>query len=170
MSAKLLGMSGAIKEPVEAVGSVLDNLFTSKEETLTLEIAKERLAAKPALIQAEINKVQASHRSMFVAGARPFLMWVCGVGFAYAFIIEPMLSWILPTADKPELPLDVMMELTVAMLGLSSLRTVEKLTNKSKQEVNMEQLKSMWNSLNKKTKMIAIAAVCIIVIALMTSA
>jgi hypothetical protein len=43
-----------------------------------------------------------------------------------------MLSWILPTADKPELPLDVMMELTVAMLGLSSLRTVEKLTNKSK--------------------------------------
>jgi|TARA_E500000318_G_scaffold106500_1_gene114574 hypothetical protein len=132
MIAKLLGMTGSIKEPVEAVGSVLDNLFTSKEETLTLEIAKERLAAKPALIQAEINKVQAGHRSMFVAGARPFLMWVCGVGFAYAFIIEPMLSWILPTADKPELPLDVMMELTVAMLGLSSLRTVEKLTNKSK--------------------------------------
>lgn len=34
----------------------------------------------------------------------------------------------------------------------------------------MEQLKSIWNGLNKKTKMIAIAAVCIIVIALITSA
>jgi len=132
MIAKLLGMSGAIKEPVEAVGSVLDNLFTSKEETLTLEIAKERLAAKPALIQAEINKVQASHRSMFVAGARPFLMWVCGVGFSYAFLVAPTLEFFLPNTEKIEIPTDIMLELTLAMLGLSSLRTVEKLANKSK--------------------------------------
>jgi len=132
MLKQLLGLGGGIKEPVEAVGSVLDSLFTSKEEKLNLEIVKQRLAQKPAMIQAEISKVQAGHRSMFVAGARPFLMWVCGVGFAYAFIVDPVASWLLPTAVKPELPLDVMMELTLAMLGLSGLRTVEKLANKSK--------------------------------------
>lgn len=132
MLKKLLFGGSGIKEPIEAVGSVLDSLFTSKEEKLNLEIVKERLAQKPAMIQAEISKVQAGHRSMFVAGARPFLMWVCGVGFAYAFIADPIVSWLLPTIDKPELPLDVMMELTLAMLGLSSLRTVEKLANKSK--------------------------------------
>tara|TARA_R110002110_G_C13266224_1_gene701296 strand:- start:83 stop:481 length:399 start_codon:yes stop_codon:yes gene_type:complete len=132
MLKKLLFGGSAIKEPIEAVGSVLDSLFTSKEEKLNLEIVKERLAQKPAMIQAEISKVQAGHRSMFVAGARPFLMWVCGVGFAYAFIVDPLISWLLPTTEKPELPLDVMMELTLAMLGLSSLRTVEKLANKTK--------------------------------------
>tara|TARA_R100000789_G_C3016631_1_gene152556 strand:+ start:1020 stop:1418 length:399 start_codon:yes stop_codon:yes gene_type:complete len=132
MLKQLLGLGGGIKEPVEAIGSVLDSLFTSKEEKLNLEIVKQRLSQKPAMIQAEINKVQAGHRSMFVAGARPFLMWVCGVGFAYSFIVDPLLSWVLPTAEKPELPLEIMMELTLAMLGLSSLRTVEKLANKTK--------------------------------------
>ena len=69
---------------------------------------------------------------MFVAGARPFLMWVCGVGFAYAFLIAPTLEFFLPNTDKIEIPTDIMLELTLAMLGLSSLRTVEKLANKSK--------------------------------------
>jgi len=132
MITKLLGLGGGIKEPVEAVGSVLDSLFTSKEEELNLEIVKQRLAQKPAMIQAEISKVQAGHRSMFVAGARPFLLWVCGFGFAYSFLIAPTLEFFLPDTDKINIPTDIMLELTLAMLGLSSLRTVEKLANKSK--------------------------------------
>tara|TARA_Y100001938_G_scaffold146886_1_gene226848 strand:- start:37 stop:435 length:399 start_codon:yes stop_codon:yes gene_type:complete len=132
MITKLLGLGGGIKEPVEAVGSVLDSLFTSKEEELNLEIVKERLAQKPAMIQAEISKVQAGHRSMFVAGARPFLLWVCGLGFAYSFLIAPTLEFFLPNMDRINIPTDIMLELTLAMLGLSSLRTVEKLANKSK--------------------------------------
>jgi len=119
-------------EPINAVGNVLDDLFTSDEEELTLEIVKQRLAQKPALAQAEINKVQAQHRSIFVAGARPFLMWVCGIGFLFAFLINPILQWLFPEAGSPELPLEVMMELTLAMLGLAGLRTVEKFKGVSK--------------------------------------
>jgi hypothetical protein len=124
--------SSTATEPINAVGNVLDNLFTSDEEKMTLEIAKKRLAQKPALVQAEIMKVQAQHRSTFVAGARPFLMWVCGLGFLFAFVINPVLQWIAPELGSPELPLDAMMELTLAMLGLSGLRTVEKLKGVSK--------------------------------------
>ena len=119
-------------EPIKAVGGVLDDLFTSDEEELTLEIVKQRLAQKPALAQAAIMQVQAQHRSTFVAGARPFLMWVCGIGFLFAFVINPLLQWLMPNAGAPELPLDVMMELTLAMLGLAGLRTVEKLKGLSK--------------------------------------
>jgi len=119
-------------EPINAVGNVLDDLFTSDEEALTLEVVKQRLAQKPALVQAEINKEQAQHRSIFVAGARPFLMWVCGFGFMFAFLINPILQWLLPHIGAPELPLDVMMELTLAMLGLAGLRTYEKLKGVSK--------------------------------------
>ena len=119
-------------EPIKAVGGILDDLFTSDEEKLTLEIVKQRLEQKPALVQAGIMKVQAQHRSIFVAGARPFLMWVCGIGFLFAFVINPLLQWLMPDAGAPELPLEVMMELTLAMLGLAGLRTVEKLKGLTK--------------------------------------
>ena len=127
---KLFSVGAA--EPIKAVGDVLDNLFTSDEEELTLEIVKHRLAQKPALAQAAIMQVQAQHRSTFVAGARPFLMWVCGIGFLFAFVINPLLQWLLPDIGAPELPLEVMMELTLAMLGLAGLRTVEKLKGLTK--------------------------------------
>lgn len=119
-------------EPIAAIGNVFDSLFTSDEEELTLEIVKQRLHQKPALVQAEIMKVQAQHRSIFVAGARPFLMWVCGVGFLFAFLINPLLQWLMPDSGAPVLPLEVMMELTLAMLGLAGLRTVEKLNGVAK--------------------------------------
>lgn len=127
---KLFSVGAA--EPIKAVGNLLDDLFTSDEEELTLKIVKQRLAQRPALVQAEIMKVQAQHRSTFVAGARPFLMWVCGFGFLFAFVINPLLQWLMPDAGTPELPLDVMMELTLAMLGLAGLRTVEKIKGVAK--------------------------------------
>ena len=127
---KIIG--GASAEPIQAVGDVLDNLFTSDEETMTLEVAKQKLAQQPALAQAAIMKVQAQHRSTFVAGARPFLMWVCGLGFLFAFVVNPVLQWLWPDVGAPALPLDAMTELTLAMLGLAGLRTVEKVKNVSK--------------------------------------
>lgn len=122
----------AVAEPIEAVGNVLDALFTSDDERLDKELIKQRLAQQPALAQAEITKVQAQHRSAFVAGARPFILWVCGFGFLFSFVINPVIQWIHPEAGSPILPLEVMMELTLAMLGLAGLRTIEKLQGKSK--------------------------------------
>ena len=119
-------------EPINAVGNVLDKLFTSDDERLDKEIIKQRLLQQPTLVQAEISKVQAAHRSTFVAGARPFILWVCGFGFLFAFVINPILEWLYPELGSPVLPLDVMMELTLAMLGLASLRTVEKIKGVSK--------------------------------------
>lgn len=122
----------AVAEPIEAVGNVVDALFTSDEERLDKELIRTRLLQKPALVQAEINKVQAQHRSTFVAGARPGILWVCSMGFLFAFVINPILQWISPDLGSPDLPLDAMMELTLAMLGLSGLRTVEKIKGVAK--------------------------------------
>ena len=124
--------SSVSAEPIAAVGNVLDKLFTSDDEKLDKEIIKLRLQQQPALVQAEINKVQAANRSRLVAGARPFLMWVCGLGFLMAFLINPVLQWLYPLLGAPVLPLEVMMELTLAMLGLAGLRTIEKLKGVSK--------------------------------------
>jgi len=124
--------STQITEPIKAVGGILDEIFTSDEEELNLALIKQRLKQQPSLVQAEINKVQANHRSIFVAGARPFLMWVCGFGFMFAFIINPILQWLFPEIGAPKLPLDTMMELTLGMLGLAGLRTIEKIKGVSK--------------------------------------
>ena len=58
----------AAAEPIEAVGRVLDGLFTSDKERLSKTAALARVAQKPALVQAEINKIEAAHRSVFVSG------------------------------------------------------------------------------------------------------
>jgi len=128
----LFSGGSSIAEPIEAIGNIIDSVFTSDEEKAHGDLLKQRLALKPALMQAEINKVQAGHRSIFVAGARPFLMWVCGMGFLFAFVINPVLQWLVPEIGSPELPLDAMLELTLAMLGLAGLRTVEKLNGRAK--------------------------------------
>lgn len=124
-------LGGAAAEPIKAIGEVFDGLFTSDEERLDKKIIMERLKQNPALAQAAINKAEAQHRSIFVAGGRPFIMWVCGLGLAYAFLINPTIQW-LTGMPGPQLPTSVMMDLVLGMLGLSVLRTVEKLAGRTK--------------------------------------
>ena len=116
---------------VEAVGNVFDGLFTSDEERLSKKIIMQRLAQQPGLAQVELNKVEAQHRSLFVAGWRPFIGWVCGLGLFNIFIVNPWIQW-LTEKSGPELPLDVIVELVVALLGLGVLRTFEKKIGRAK--------------------------------------
>ena len=75
--------------------------------------------------QLEINKVEAAHKSLFVAGWRPFIGWVCGLALAYNVIITPMLvglGYEMPVVD-PSLLYPVLL----GMLGLGAMRTGEKI-------------------------------------------
>lgn len=117
---------------VTAVGNVLDNLFTSKDEKLTHEEIRMRLAMKPDMAQVELSKIEAQHRSIFVAGWRPWIGWVCGIGVLNMVLINPWIQWITGAAG-PELPHQTIMQLTLGMLGLlGTMRTVEKLKGKAK--------------------------------------
>ena len=92
---------------------------------LSAAAKSEEFAGDLALMkgQLEINKIEAAHKSLFIAGPRPFLMWVCGFGFAYNVLVHPILDiWIeMPIVD-PALLYPTLM----ALLGLGSMRTVEK--------------------------------------------
>lgn len=127
---KLVG--GAVAEPVEAVGKVLKTVMGDKGEKMTHEEVMAKLAMQPQLAQVELNKIEAGHRSLFVAGWRPAIGWVCALGLAYAFLIEPVLITFVDDAMLPSAPVAVMMELVVAMLGLGALRTYEKIRGKTK--------------------------------------
>lgn len=129
----VFGSGGAAA--VDAVGSAFDKLFTSDDERNNAEIVLERLRQNPHILQAEINKIEAGHRSLLVAGWRPFIGWVCGVGLLWAFLGQPMFQWVvaLVGADvvAPHVPTENMMELVLAMLGLGGLRTVEKIQGRT---------------------------------------
>ena len=87
-------------------------------------------------IQGELNKVEAQHRSIFVAGWRPFIGWVCGFALLYNFVIRDLLTWLMGVwyseiAPPPALQMEHLMTVLLGMLGLGGLRTYEKLKDKA---------------------------------------
>lgn len=122
--------------PIQAVGNVIDKLFTSDDERLDKQLAMQRLLQQSAEIQAEINKVEAQHRSLFVAGWRPFIGWVCGFALAWHFIGYDLLRWAAANFDllaPPQLlGTSELMNIVFALLGLGGMRSFEKAIGKAK--------------------------------------
>ena len=94
--------------------------------TLTQKLAHEAIKG-----QLEINKTEASHKSLFVAGWRPAVGWVCCLGMAGNFLIIPFFNFGLALADStitiPLINLSDMMPVLTGMLGLGAMRTYEKI-------------------------------------------
>ena len=78
----------------------------------------------------ELNKAEAQHRSIFVAGWRPFIGWVCGVAFATHYIIIPVIAT-YTDYPVPEFDNGTLTTVLMGMLGLGGLRTIEKFNGKS---------------------------------------
>ena len=80
--------------------------------------------------QININIAEAGHKSIFVAGWRPFVGWVCGFGLLYASVIEPIMRFIAKLSDYtgtfPVLDTTITMQVLLGMLGLGLMRTKEK--------------------------------------------
>ncbi len=102
----------------------LDKLFTSDDERNKAKITLERLKQQPMLMQALITQQEAKHKSIFVAGWRPAIGWVCAIALFYGFVINPILSLFfhrLPHIDIPEI-----IGLVGAMLGMAGWRSFDK--------------------------------------------
>jgi len=92
--------------------------------------------AQVDLAQLGINKVEAAHRSMFVAGWRPFIGWTCGVALMYTYVLQPILVFGLAQAgylvELPKMDLGELMPVLMGMLGLGGLRSWEKVKGVAK--------------------------------------
>jgi hypothetical protein len=81
--------------------------------------------------QIELNKAESQSQSLFVAGWRPFIGWVCGGAYAYTFVLQPFFVFILNACGVtlPPLPHLDWSELSFVLfglLGLGAMRTYEK--------------------------------------------
>jgi hypothetical protein len=118
-----------------ALGTLIDRLIPDRAaaEKAKAEMEQQLVTAanQAALAQVEVNKIEAAHSSVFVAGWRPAIGWVCAAGLAWAFVLAPIASWALVVlgikAELPAIHTDYLLELVLAMLGIGGLRTFEKL-------------------------------------------
>lgn len=125
---------------VGLVSSIITRVWPDKSEEQKLEFTKQLQAAlidsNLAQAQIEINKTEASHSNLFVAGWRPFIGWVCGLAFAWQYLLAPLFIFLIvasghPAPQLPQLGIETMMPVLMGMLGLGGLRTYEKI-NKAK--------------------------------------
>ena len=119
---------------IPAVATLLDKFIPDADEKNKIAHEIATLATKQAheiaLAQIEVNKEEARSQGIFKGGWRPFLGWVCGIAFAYHFVLQPLLVFILMaygvSVVLPEFDMSSLMTVLGGMLGLGGLRTFEK--------------------------------------------
>lgn len=133
-------LGGGIGKAADGIAGAIDRFVETDEEKRAAALLRTKITQQPDKWQAEINRVEAGHRTLFVAGWRPFIGWVCGLGLAYQFLARPFIEVIiniliatgvivLPAGMAiviPALHMGLIMDLIIGMLGLGALRSYEK--------------------------------------------
>ena len=126
LSSLLGGKDGALKQ----VASVIDSIHTSEEEKLDKKILMQRIQQKLAEKQLDVNAKEASHRSVFVSGWRPFIGWIGGLALMFEFILSPCIEWYAKFAGlnltAPEIQTGPLLAIVTSMLGVAGMRSFEK--------------------------------------------
>lgn len=129
-----LPLFGALTGIADRLFDIIDSLVTDKDEALRLKHELQMTLANHNQAQMAVNAQEAQHRSLFVAGWRPFIGWVCGAALAWEYIGAPLAQWALTMAGLelqypvPHIVSDNLLELVLAMLGMAGLRSFEKRT------------------------------------------
>ena len=97
---------------------------------LTAELAQLKAVTSD---QSDVDKIEAASTSLFIAGWRPFVGWICGTGLGLSVVIAPLFTWITTLAGHPvpfpSLDNPLLQSTLAGMLGLGyGLRTLEKYT------------------------------------------
>ena len=141
----MIPLLGKFIEPIMgALDNVIPDVNERRLQAEKLEQILIEVAGKQDEQQNAINLEQSKHDSLFVAGPRPFIMWVCGVGLAYSAIGQPILQDILAAILKDGAPTltpvnqETLMPITVSLLGIGGARTFEKYKGVSRETMRLK--------------------------------
>jgi len=123
-------MLGIAESIIGVAGKVLDKFVEDKDLKRKLESELKSQIISLDLAQAQTTLEQAKHPSVFIAGARPAIMWICAFGLGWQFVFQPVAAWILAVSGSelllPLFETEGLMPLTLSLLGLGSMRSFEK--------------------------------------------
>ena len=119
-----------LEKLIDPISNILDKFVADKDLKQKLEHELKTELHRANMAQIEVNKEEAKHRTVFVAGWRPFTGWVCATALAYHFILEPVIVFVLALYDiqltLPQFDMAALLTVLMGMLGLGGLRTYEK--------------------------------------------
>ena len=134
-------IGGIVGSLVGPITGLLDKVVEDKDKKAQLahEIATmaERQAHAIAIAQIEVNKIEAQSPSFFKSSWCPFIGWDCGVAFAYHFVLQPIINFVVTASgtavpELPEFDMSTLLSVHGGLLGLGTLRTYEKTQGISK--------------------------------------
>tara|TARA_R110000824_G_scaffold262663_1_gene451363 strand:+ start:1675 stop:2079 length:405 start_codon:yes stop_codon:yes gene_type:complete len=133
-------MLGIAESVIGVAGKVLDKFVEDKDLKTKLSHELKSQIVSLDLAQAQTNLEQAKHPSIFVAGARPAIMWICAFGLGWQFVFQPVAVWGIAVSGidvvLPIIETEGLLSLTLALLGLGGMRSFEK--SKGIQRNNMK--------------------------------
>jgi hypothetical protein len=130
---KLFGIGTVI----ESVGKIASDLITTDKERLEMALREKELSQRLDIAQIEVNKAEAQHSSIFVAGWRPAIGWIGAAAMAYQFLLYPLMLWgwtwmqgvgwiPLELNPPPVLEADQLWVILSGILGIAGMRSFEK--------------------------------------------
>ena len=131
-------LGGILGDLIKPVTDLLGEVIVDKDKKKELEYKVQELVDKAdaryheqMMGQIEVNKQEAAHASIFVAGWRPAIGWISAAGIGYTFVLAPFIEFVaravfvyegsMPMPDTGQL-----MTLVTAMLGVAGLRSYDK--------------------------------------------
>jgi len=121
-----------VKSGLDILDKVVPDADAKRRAQEAWQLRVLEIAAQESTQQSQTNTVEAAHPSLFTSGWRPFVGWVCGFSFAWICFGQPLFSWTYVLVTKQpapvvELPTEMLMTTLLGMLGLGTLRTLEKI-------------------------------------------
>ena len=106
-------MLGIAESVIGIGGKILDKFVEDKDLKTKIAAELKKEALKLDALQAQANIEQSKHPSIFVAGARPAIMWICALGLLTQFFILPIAEWAtaiwMPEVTLPKLATEELM-------------------------------------------------------------
>ena len=129
-------------DPISAALDLGNTLITrifpdpAQADAAKLELLKLQQSGDLAQMtaQTDINKEEAKSTNWFVAGARPFILWICGFAMLYCTLLEPILRFVAVviygySGPFPIIDSNFTMQVMFGILGLGAYRSYEKVKN-----------------------------------------
>lgn len=142
----------AALEPL--LGPLLDKVFSfipnpEERQKAKLDAMAQLQTATIAAEQSQldIDKAEAASPSMFVAGWRPAVGWICAIALGWQYILLPVSAYainVIATMNGTKIPplpaLDTstLYPLMMSMLGLGAARTIEKIQGVSRDNLTVQ--------------------------------
>jgi hypothetical protein len=127
-------ISALISSVLPIASTVIDRLVPDKNAQAKIKAEMEKALvnaeASGMLAQSQANIEAAKHSSIFIAGARPCILWICALALGWQYIGNPIAVWGValwaPDTPIPSIPSEGLFPLTMSLLGLGTMRTAEK--------------------------------------------